>query len=712
MRRAQLGLLVSVLGGMLALPAAAFAHAERPAFFPDHYAGSVPTFRTSGGNALVVCKPDSKARIAAIKSSTVRKRNQDLLKTCKFARHPGRGERGAQLGPHLRAAGRLQGGAHPQRALSGPEVRRHDRQPGPGHHDRRAPERGNPAQVPTYEYQRTCPNAQNLIAIIGDGPDDDRVCDDKCHIQITGTGETPADVLITGNRAKLNVIRADRADGVYLANFTIEFSDFNNIYALETNGFVFKDIVSRYSREYGFLSFTSDNGIYDHVEAFGSGDSGVYPGSGPEGHCAGYGIEIRNSNSHDNTIGYSGTAGNGIWAHDNRFHDNSTGLTTDSFAAGHPGMPQDSAKWEHNRIYSNNLDLFNDERDAYCKQPIEQRDPKMICPTFQVPGRHRRADRRRQRRHRARQLHLRQLAQRLPAVLGARRPARRQRPDEDLRHVQRQPVHRNHMGVTPAGSRAPNGADGDFWWDEEGTGNCWQDNTGFGGVPITSMPGYPIASIPTALPGCPGSNIFSPGNPARQASQVTCSTWNPADNTDPPGCDWFNRPDRRVMRRAATGAVLACLVVVLAAGCGGGGGLKGAGQLSWEKAPTVVHPPALPADQIVSGMVRNDSFRDLRLKASKVKLLDEAGHQVPGVTVFLNAYLHGLYPPARGPFPRPEAEQVRIGMLARVKPGAKLPFTVAWRLPPGSKPPVKIDYGLGWLPTPDGVGRARVPRGT
>jgi hypothetical protein len=109
------------------------------------------------------------------------------------------------------------------------------------------------------------------------------------------------------------------------------------------------------------------------------------PRLGPEEHCARYGIEIRNVNSHHNTIGYSGTAGNGVWAHDNRFHHNATGMTTDSFASGHPGMPQDCAKWEHNRIYSNNEDYFNDERDAYCKQPPAKRNPNIVCPTFQVP---------------------------------------------------------------------------------------------------------------------------------------------------------------------------------------------------------------------------------------------------------------------------------------------------------------------------------------
>ena len=35
---------------------------------------------------------------------------------------------------------------------------------------------GGGAKVANYEYQRKCPNAQNLIAIIGDSDDPDRTC--------------------------------------------------------------------------------------------------------------------------------------------------------------------------------------------------------------------------------------------------------------------------------------------------------------------------------------------------------------------------------------------------------------------------------------------------------------------------------------------------------------------------------------------------------
>ena len=53
----------------------------------------------------------------------------------------------------------------------------------------------------------------------------------------------------------------------------------------------------------------------------------------------------------------------------------------------------------------------------------------------------------------------------------------------------------------------------------------------------------PTSNVLTGLPGCPGSSLFSPGIPTKTASQATCATWDPFTNPDPPGCDWFIRPE-------------------------------------------------------------------------------------------------------------------------------------------------------------------------
>jgi hypothetical protein len=550
---------LAAVAACLALAATASAHPERKTDFPDHTKGSVPKYRHSGPSR-VVCKPDSRARILrewkgkGPKTSRKRRLRLKQLKRCRY-RHIQQAVDAARNGDRILI---LPGVYREEPSLAQVDAS-YNYDAG-----RYEPEKDkskckdmyediyNPVEsgvtgstntssilVPTYEHQRACPNHQNLIAIVGDDPKDpDKICDDKCNLQIEGLGRRRSSVLITGTRRALNVIRADRADGIYLKNFTVEFSDFNNVYALETNGFRFDDIESRYAREYNFLSFTSDNGIYEDLEAHGAGDSGIYPGSGPEGQCRRYGIEIRRVNSHHNVLGYSGTAGNGVWVHDSKFHHNATGMTTDSFASGHPGMPQDCAKWEDNEIYSNNEDYFNEERDQYCmvkNRPIQQRDPKVVCPTFQVPvgtgigifggnG------------NIIRNNHIydnwRDGSKLLwvPANFrGETDPAKEV--DTSFDNTYRD----NKMGVRPDGTRDPNG--NDFWWDEQGKGNCWSANAGPGGA-------TPTDNVLAPLPGCPGSSAFSPGDPTKTASQAPCAAWDPQDDVmkDPPGCDWFERP--------------------------------------------------------------------------------------------------------------------------------------------------------------------------
>ena len=73
----------------------------------------------------------------------------------------------------------------------------------------------------------------------------------------------------------------------------------------------------------------------------------------------------------------------------------------------------------------------------------------------------------------------------------------------------------------------------DFFWDEQGIGNCWQDNL---------APGGKITSDPASLPACPQGSLFQNSNAAKSAAEVPCSEWDPDTNPDPPGCTWFTTP--------------------------------------------------------------------------------------------------------------------------------------------------------------------------
>jgi hypothetical protein len=520
--------LLVLLGAFALLASTAAAHPERQAFFPDPNKGAVPKYSGHNAKPLIVCKSDSKKRIKSIFKGRKQARKKRIrlrqAKKCRF--------HNIQTAVnHAKTNDRIQ-------ILPGVYKELPSRKVPVDQAACRSmfevPEDGD-APVPNFEHQVKCPNSRNLIAIVGDSlADPDRACDHRCNLLMEGLGRNPKDVLIQGDRLKKDVIRADRADGFYLRNVWVEQGAFNDIDVVETNGFHLRQLVTPFAQNYGVLTFASDHGLYEHVDAYRNGDSGIYPGSGPEGHCKRYGIEIRNVNSHDNVLGYSGTAGNGTWTHNSSFHDNNAGISDDSFASGHPGMPQDCSKWTANQVYSNNTNFFTNDRDAYCKNtPFEKRPKEIVCPQFQVPvgsgfilyGVN------------ANIIQDNTIYDNwrsgvrlfwVPAAI---------RGDNDPNHQfdtsnGNKFIH-NQFGYAK-GKRQPNGVD--IFWDEQGIDNCWAGNVAPG------APGGKITSDPATLPICPQGSIFQQSNAAKTAAEAPCANWNPDTNPDPPGCTWFTTP--------------------------------------------------------------------------------------------------------------------------------------------------------------------------
>ena len=395
--------LVARLAAVLCLAAGLFfvsagpspAHEERPAMFPDG-TGKVPTFRGyHNPRSRVVCRPTSARRIAAMPNGRVKQRNLRMLERCSFhsiqtainsvrKRHtsiyvlPGiyREKRWASAKrsdycSHLGTASKAPLEASEYiGSISSPDpgtAAERDHADGDHAHKEQAVGTTNPIAL-SYADQRACPHNLNLIAVFGDEtPTNSSIrCDSRfCGIQLVGTGRRMTDVVIKNRFRKLNGIRMDRAGGSVVSNMTVQQSEFNALYILETDGFLVDRVTARGNDEYGVLAFASDHGLIQRSEAYFNGDSGFYPGSGSDLNATNnsfepvrYAIEIRNNSSHDNTLGYSGTAGNSIWAHDNLFFNNATGIATDSLFPGHPGLPQDHARWSQNQIYSNNSNYY------------------------------------------------------------------------------------------------------------------------------------------------------------------------------------------------------------------------------------------------------------------------------------------------------------------------------------------------------------------
>ncbi len=357
-----------------------------------------------------------------------------------------------------------------------------------------------------------------------------------------------SDVLIDNKFTKLNAIRADRLGGLYLRNFTVQQSEFNSVYVLETDGFVLDQLTTRANDEYGILAFASDHGVIKHTRQLLQRRLGHLPRLGSDLNADNkslqakrYAIEIHNNRSHDNTLGYSGTAGNSICAHHNDFYDNATGIATDSLFPGHPGLPQDHARWSSNQIYANNRNWYTEFVDkGVCAKPMKERGYMQgaVCPVIPTPvgtgvliagGNYNSTDNNwiyDNWRYGTMQFWV-------PAPL---------RDEYDPAKLY-DTSHHNHttgnqMGLRPDGSIAHNGMD--HWWDDQGDGNCWQDNT--------YSRGHQTDNFTVDPPSCDaGGSVFTPGLAVKDAGLPLAATSTTA-TTRPggtrPGCNWFDSPSK------------------------------------------------------------------------------------------------------------------------------------------------------------------------
>jgi hypothetical protein len=435
----------------------------------------------------------------------------------------------------------------------------------------------------SYRYQFTCPNDQNLIAVIGRAvgstlppqpPLEDRhgIPDAgpciRCNLQMEGSGVGPDDVVVdAGNAAsgdgppadpaKDVGIRADRADGFVLRNIKVRHAREHAIYSEETDGFHLDRFETAYAGEYGMLTFVLDHALVEHCDAYGSGDSGIYPGASADLGDAvpadqrRYGTEIRYCDSHHNSSGYSGTDGNAVWLHNNDFYDNVLGFTTDVFTApGHPGFPQDSDLIENNDFYSNNFNAYLPPCPAGVSPgpavPGQSADApggncSDVAPTVPVPvgtgmwiagGNHNIVRNNRFWNNWRRGTMLFAVPDQLvcgpagvdPSQLAGCNPAKVP-PSTSYNNE----YYGNAMGKAPDGSSAPNGVD--FWWDSflGNTGNCWHDNGA-----VTSEPPGPL------LPSDCSTSVGT-GNPAAEAELLGCFA---AFSQGVGNCDWFTTPPK------------------------------------------------------------------------------------------------------------------------------------------------------------------------
>jgi hypothetical protein len=628
----------TVVLATLGLPAVAFAHLERPSYWPDPApdtsirpaaGGAVPDVRSlstavSGrgpGEVRVVCQgtrgkeslrllkesindvrehgyrlrpSQPELRLSKKQANTLKRQNKALAKQCEYDSvqqavfDSGNNDRIVILPGHY---------TEPE-SRSAPEN-------DPACNPSLLQEDASGDLTPSYEYQVTCPNDQNLIyiqgrAIVGDPlevPLSDRrgipaqehgPCV-RCNLQIEGSGPKSEDVILDagtdyqgtgpaakpGGYAKHVVIRIDRADGFVGRNFLVRGAREHAFYNEEVDGIRLDRVKFFWGADYGHLSFTSDHSLIQNCEGLGAGDAAVYPGAAPETGSQAtdfypdaprHNTVVRNCDLHGNALGYSGSMGNAVRITNNHIYGNTTGIASDTLSsAGHPGFPADSSEIDHNYIYSNNLNLYIDNPpvDPLVGVPLgtgiiyagmndasvhdnwifdNWRDGAMLFPVPDAVTSFGGAE-----------------GDIFPGVSCPGAPANGVSTSCGNRFFS------NRVSRAPGGFRYPDAIDlfgnvhadddgrrekpngNDFWWSEffgSNTGNCWFGNTGFDGTAGSVTGPGEAGRLPASPPQLLPSNCAtSVGNSdtTKLIYLLDCSN-GPDEDTGPTDCDWWTLP--------------------------------------------------------------------------------------------------------------------------------------------------------------------------
>jgi hypothetical protein len=437
----------------------------------------------------------------------------------------------------------------------------------------------------SFAYQAHCPNAQNLVAVIGradtgkpDPPSSPTGRPDphglpnagrciRCNLQIEGTGPAPDDTVVEAGRAESGDgapigsakdvgIKADRADGFVLRDMTVRHAAEHDVYVLETDGYLLERSRYMYAGEYGTLTFTSDHGLTKICEAKGNGDAGVYPGGAPDtgqNRDTSFYPErrlnqtITQCDSHHNNLGYSGTMGNATHVVHTNFYDNATGIATDSFyAGGHPGFPQDSALFERNNIYSNNFNIYGPKSDVTSTTPVPIGVGILIAGgNYDTVFHNHIYDNWR------RGTMLLAVPDAISCAPNAGEGAPPCKPQSAATTSIANQYFENVMGRSVSGRAMPNGVD--FWWDEFPTNsrNCWDltnvGSDGHAGSFTTDPPRAPgDATLPGFMPvkDCESGTNTGKGNSQKEAVLVACAGDVEGTSNDQHSCDWFVPPSK------------------------------------------------------------------------------------------------------------------------------------------------------------------------
>jgi hypothetical protein len=192
-------------------------------------------------------------------------------------------------------------------------------------------------------------------------------------LTIMGTNKNARKTILEGKNAQL-------PGGVGIANNGIEIADAKNVTVknmwvrnFATNGVfwhdtntddnkatcqnaVAKNVDVSFNRSYGLFMFGCEGGSFNKSEGWGHGDSAYYVGATPFQDDPQKTV-LKNLDSYENVLGYSGTNSKYVVIKNNNFYNNGVGVVPNTLDS-EPYEPASNGVIENNNIFWNNFNYF------------------------------------------------------------------------------------------------------------------------------------------------------------------------------------------------------------------------------------------------------------------------------------------------------------------------------------------------------------------
>ena len=182
----------------------------------------------------------------------------------------------------------------------------------------------------------------------------------KRYIRLIGNKANPAKVVLDGSRLKAakaqNAIMVNSADQVTVQGLTVDHWKGNGVFLLNVTGYLVDKVHAFHDGTYGIYAFNSKGGTMSNSVGAWNNDSGFYIGQTPVQSNPIRSMVV-NDKSYGNTLGFSGTNMRYVTITRGEWFDNGIGIVPNALDSEKFAPPEDNVISD-NDIYWNNFDYY------------------------------------------------------------------------------------------------------------------------------------------------------------------------------------------------------------------------------------------------------------------------------------------------------------------------------------------------------------------